>query len=449
MEEIAKHNKPEDCWVIIDGKVYDLSNYGKIHPGGDVIYELAGKDASLPFMGYHPDYVRQKKLPYKCIGYVENPVEEQPLDREYRALYKRCEEEGLMKTSMTWHIFKMAYPLLALFVGIAMAFGYGIPEGAETSWFWRGALPALLVGFGQHQIGFMAHDALHCSFTHDWAMDYAIGMFCANAIFGISALWWKYTHNQHHVVTNEWDRDPDITHCPIFAVSEGQYLHKEARKLPFHERIVLYLSPVTFLIIVWGIARFSMYWQGLYMLFVLNYVPTMDWQPLHLSRKWIWAERVTLVFYLTWFTFVTLALPTAATRLIFVAITHAITGFLHIQLTLSHYDRPAVYSKDKGNITWFEQQVITGRNIEGGLHNEWFLGGLHWQIEHHLFPRAPRHHLRQIGVYVKDICKRHDVHYATGGFFDNFFSVMKTIYGKSRRAMESSSDASIYGWDAW
>ena len=39
-------------------------------------------------------------------------------------------------------------------------------------------------------------------------------------IFGISTLWWKYTHNQHHVVVNEYDIDPDITHLPFFAVNK-------------------------------------------------------------------------------------------------------------------------------------------------------------------------------------------------------------------------------------
>lgn len=449
VEEVEKHNTPSDCWVIVDGWVYDLSNYGKIHPGGDVCYEVAGKDASMEFLAYHPNYVRTKKMPYKCIGRVSNPKPERPLDKEYRKLFATVERLGLDKSSHTWHIFKFAYPILMVILGISMACGYFIPGDDINSIFWRAVVPGFLVGFAQHQMGFLAHDTLHCQMTQDWTWDFVAGLFAANFIFGISALWWKYTHNQHHIVTNEWDRDPDITHCPIFAVSEGQYLHKKARKLPWHEKLWLYASPVTFLIIVWGIGRFSMYWQGLYMLFVLNYVPTMEWQPLHLAKKWIWAERVLLVGYLTWFILTTLALPSLKHMLWFVGVTHCITGFLHIQLTLSHYDRPAVFSKDKGDITWFEQQVITGRNIEGTILNEWFLGGLHWQIEHHLFPRAPRHSLSKIAVYVQEICKRYNVHYETGGFWSNFTSVMHTITMKSRRALEEGPDNSIHGWDAW
>lgn len=41
--EIALHTKPDDCWVVIKGKVYDVSGWGKDHPGGAVIYTYGGK----------------------------------------------------------------------------------------------------------------------------------------------------------------------------------------------------------------------------------------------------------------------------------------------------------------------------------------------------------------------------------------------------------------------
>lgn len=48
MDEIAMHSTQGDCWLLIDGKVYDVSEYSR-HPGGDAILEGCGRDATTLF----------------------------------------------------------------------------------------------------------------------------------------------------------------------------------------------------------------------------------------------------------------------------------------------------------------------------------------------------------------------------------------------------------------
>eukprot|EP00300_Choanocystis_sp_HF-7_P008894 c1615_g1_i2.p2 GENE.c1615_g1_i2~~c1615_g1_i2.p2 ORF type:complete len:118 (+),score=15.85 c1615_g1_i2:113-466(+) len=48
-EELAKHNNTDDCWVAIDGKVYDVSDYVYEHPGGEIIADDAGRDSTAGF----------------------------------------------------------------------------------------------------------------------------------------------------------------------------------------------------------------------------------------------------------------------------------------------------------------------------------------------------------------------------------------------------------------
>ncbi|CAK5268742.1 unnamed protein product [Mycena citricolor] len=56
LEEVAKHNKAGDVWVVIDAKVYDLSKFSNMHPGGLAVLldpEVAGQDATEAFYGLH------------------------------------------------------------------------------------------------------------------------------------------------------------------------------------------------------------------------------------------------------------------------------------------------------------------------------------------------------------------------------------------------------------
>ena len=73
MQEVECHNTPEDCWVVINGKVYDLSTFQTTHPGGSqIITDHAGKDVSNLFNEVHPkDIVERLLSPDACLGYVD------------------------------------------------------------------------------------------------------------------------------------------------------------------------------------------------------------------------------------------------------------------------------------------------------------------------------------------------------------------------------------------
>ncbi|KAH7928235.1 acyl-CoA dehydrogenase NM domain-like protein [Leucogyrophana mollusca] len=63
LEEVAQHNKPDDLWVVIDAKVYNLSRFKDLHPGGvSVLLEedVAGQDATEAFYGLHRHEVLQR-----------------------------------------------------------------------------------------------------------------------------------------------------------------------------------------------------------------------------------------------------------------------------------------------------------------------------------------------------------------------------------------------------
>lgn len=49
MQEVTMHMEPTDCWMVLDGKVYDVSNFGEKHAGGKAVYEACGKDGTVLF----------------------------------------------------------------------------------------------------------------------------------------------------------------------------------------------------------------------------------------------------------------------------------------------------------------------------------------------------------------------------------------------------------------
>ncbi|KAL3232298.1 L-lactate dehydrogenase (cytochrome) [Nakaseomyces bracarensis] len=75
-EEVIKHNTPEDCWVVINGYVYDLSSFIALHPGGpEIIKANAGKDVSAVFDPIHaPDAIPKYIKPEQMIGPLDGKL---------------------------------------------------------------------------------------------------------------------------------------------------------------------------------------------------------------------------------------------------------------------------------------------------------------------------------------------------------------------------------------
>ncbi|TPX62529.1 hypothetical protein PhCBS80983_g00251 [Powellomyces hirtus] len=70
-EEVASHNKEGDLWIIIDGVVYDLTNFADLHPGGlTVLLDVAGQDATQEFYGLHRQSVLTRLGPKYEIGRI-------------------------------------------------------------------------------------------------------------------------------------------------------------------------------------------------------------------------------------------------------------------------------------------------------------------------------------------------------------------------------------------
>jgi nitrate reductase (NAD(P)H) len=65
MDEVAKHDTADDLWVVLHGKVYDLSGFLDVHPGGEeALLLVAGQDATHDFDAIHGEGPKRSKEKY-------------------------------------------------------------------------------------------------------------------------------------------------------------------------------------------------------------------------------------------------------------------------------------------------------------------------------------------------------------------------------------------------
>ena len=76
---------------------------------------------------------------------------------------------------------------------------------------------------------------------------------------------------------------------------------------------------------------------------------------------------------------------------------------------------------------FLDRQVLTSRNVRGGWLTDFALGGLNYQIEHHLFPSMPRPNLRRVQDLVRDFCVATDLGYSEESFVASFRQIVQHL----------------------
>jgi linoleoyl-CoA desaturase len=261
-----------------------------------------------------------------------------------------------------------------------------------------------LLGLHIASIGFnVMHDACHGSYSSKKWVNNILGL-TMNAM-GSSAFFWKQKHNiLHHTYTNIEGADDDI--------AQSKYLRQSPTQkwLPIHKYQHIYLTVAySLMIFMWvGVNDFKKYFEKR-----INNTPLQNMNAKEHFTFWI-SKLLYAVFYvvipilcvgwLPWLIgYVTMGIVTG----IFIAYTfqlaHAVEGpeFENIGLD------------DKMLETeWAVHQVKTTANFAPGSKIvSWFIGGLNYQVEHHLFPRISHIHYPQISKIVKEHCNRFGLPY--------------------------------------
>ena len=355
-------------FVIIHGQKIDINSFK--HPGGQQVLEaMAGRDCTEEFTAIHSERAWKQ---VRCLG-VKPALGTSP----FLQLHQQLRDEGLfeLNTEFYWREAARIASLFALFCVL-------LPVQPAAS--------ALALGIFWQQLSFVGHDVGH------GAMPFLRPLLVC--CLGISLNWWQSSHSVHHVLTNIQEHDPDVQHAPVFALSkessEGYFSHYHRRHMTYLSRFLIRIQHLAFYPVM-ALARWNLYAQSL----------------IHVYSNSCMSEAAWLCIFAAW-----LALATwlSGSPLLFLTIAHGTAGILHVQITLNHFTMPL----QNTSVDFATQQLLTTANIDLPRWLDWFGGGLHLQIEHHLFPRLPRHNLRRITQRVRTLSERLKIPYRSFSFVE-------------------------------
>ncbi|XP_075518235.1 acyl-lipid (9-3)-desaturase-like [Primulina tabacum] len=421
-DELKTHNKRGDLWISIQGKVYDVSEWAKDHPGGELpLLNLAGLDATDAFVAYHPSTAWQYLDKFFNGFYLEDySVSE--VSKDYRKLVYEFSKMGLFEKKGHGVLISICFMALLFAVSV---YGVIFSEGVLLHLLCGG-----LVGFLWIQSGWIGHDSGHYQVMMTRKLNRVAQVLSGNCLAGISIAWWKWNHNAHHIACNSLDHDPDLQHIPFFAVSSRLFNSITScfyeRKLEFDtlSRFLVSYQHWTFYPVM-CFARINLYAQSIFLLLSKRKVPNRGQELLGLLVFWIWYPLLVS------------CLPSWGERVIFVLASFTVTSTQHVQFCLNHFSSNVYLGLPNGK-DWFEKQTTGTLNISCSSWMDWFHGGLQFQIEHHLFPRLPRCHLRKVAPFVMELCKKHGLPYNSASFLEANAMTIQTLRNAALQARDFS-----------
>jgi delta8-fatty-acid desaturase len=364
----------------------------------------------------------QQELDFDRAKYPSTDAKTQDrITQKYRDLQEKIQARGLYDCNYA------SYGVECLRYGAFTAlFLYALYSG----WYITSAIPLACVW---HQLTFTVHDAGHMGITHDFTTDTTIAMTIASYFGGLSACWWKFNHNVHHLVTNDPEHDPDIQYIPIFAVT-----HRFLQSLTttYYERVMEYDAAAKILVRIQHYTYYPIMMFARFNLYRLSLEYLLGGKGPKKGPAWWhrYYEMTGMVVFWTWYGYgvVYKTMPDNFSRFWFVLISHALTSPLHVQITLSHF---AMSTTDLGIHESFAQKMLrTTMDVDCPQWLDFFHGGLQFQAIHHLYPRIPRHNLRETQKLVQEFCNEVEIPYALYGFVDGNKQVIGKLADVARQA---------------
>jgi fatty acid desaturase len=318
---------------------------------------------------------------------------------DYARLSRSVRQAGLMDRRTgndVWRIAVTVVLLAAGWVGVVLA---------GNSW-WQLAL-AVYLAVMFTQIGFLGHDAGHRQICASRRLSYLLGTLLGNLGVGLSFGWWVAKHNRHHANPNTDGADPDIM-MRALALTAGQASSSRGVL-----RLVYRCQAFLFFPMLLGEA-FSVHAASIRALASRAGQQRMT-------------EAVLLAVHFAAYLTVVFLVMSPGKAVLFILIQQGLFGvYLGASFAPNHKGMPILRPQDEHD--FLRRQVLTSRNIRGGWFTDLALGGLNYQIEHHLFPSMPRSNLRRSQPLIRDFCRQHGLPYREASLIGSYSEALRYLH---------------------
>lgn len=413
-DEVGKHNKVEDCWIVVHGKVYDVTKWVPKHPGGGIIINGAGREATALFLSYHPSYVKSK-LDEFLIGEVKPYHPFYTYDKsQFYPLLKQRVDKYVKENKLDHNSGEMFLKTFIVILGWVIFYYLGMIRGY--------LLGAFFFGYFHSHLGIsIAHDGCHGSYSKkNWLTYLACSMI---DVMGGSSLVWCMQHNiGHHPHSNrqgdkdkdEFEQfDPDVrSGFPIMRFNPNQPWK------PYHKFQHIYIF------LLYSVVGARWYINDLKAVFSRKYT-TLDF--FDISKFEVTKLVISKITFLVYsFIIPSFFIDSWIRILVLVTIYTTVVSYnFCLVFATNHLTSNAVFpNEDTQNRDWATLQVLTSTNYATDSRLwTWISGALNFQIEHHLFPGLTHTYYRHIAPIVKQTCKEFQIPYA---HYDTYFDAMSS-----------------------
>ena len=329
---------------------------------------------------------------------------------QYAELSRQVKDAGLLERRPGYYAWK-----IAVTVGL-LAAGWAAFVVVGNSW-WQLAVAAFLAVIFT-QIGFLGHDAGHRQVFGNRRASYVAGILLGNLGIGLSYGWWVDKHNRHHAHPNTEGADPDI------AVGAVAFTAAQVRASRGVARLVVRYQAYLFFPLLLGEA-------------VSLHVASVRALTRRAARRRSWERALITIHAVGYLTVVFLVLsPVKA--VVFMIVQQGLFGlYLGCSFAPNHKGMPILDAADRSD--FLRRQVLTSRNVRGGWLTDFALGGLNYQIEHHLFPSMPRPNLRRSQALIEAFCQQRGVPYCQSSLAGSYAQALRHLHAVGRPARPAAA----------